>query len=127
MVLRALDALAGRAEEIKPAELQRDMAPILVEGERIEKAFRVIRDLFVFTNYRLILVDYQGLTGKKVEYMSIPYKSIAAFSVETAGHFDRDSELKIWVRNMGVIEKEFKKDTNILGIQQTLAKYVLSQ
>ena len=44
----------------------------------------------------MIIVDKQGVTGKKVEYKSIPYKSISRFSVETSGHFDLDAELKIW-------------------------------
>ncbi len=61
----------------------------------IEKAYQLIRDLFVFTNKRLILVDKQDLTGHKVEYQSLPYKSIIHFSVETAGHFDLDAMLKI--------------------------------
>lgn len=61
----------------------------------IEKAYQLIRDLFVFTNKRLILVDKQDLTGHKVEYHSLPYKSITHFSFETAGHFDLDAVLKI--------------------------------
>jgi len=55
----------------------------------------LIRALFVFTNKRLILVDKQGLTGNKVEYHSLPYRIITHFSVETAGHFDLDAELKV--------------------------------
>lgn len=34
-----------------------------------------MRDMFIFTNKRLVLVDKQGLTGKKVEYHSVPYRS----------------------------------------------------
>ena len=55
----------------------------------------MIRDLFVFTNKRLILVDKQGLTGNKVEYHSLPYRTITHSRVETAGHFDLDAELKV--------------------------------
>ena len=66
-------------------------------GERIEKAYQLLRDLFVFTNKRLILVDKQGLTGSKVEYRSLPYGSITHFSVEASGHFDLDAELKVWI------------------------------
>lgn len=79
----------------------------------------------VFTDKRLILVDKQGVTGKKVEYHSIPYKSITHFSVESAGHFDLDAELKIWISGTNEpISKEFKKDKNIYDVQRTLAKYV---
>jgi hypothetical protein len=90
-----LDGLMGNASEIEPSKIAGDFARVLAPGERIEKAYQLIRDLFVFTNRRLILVDRQGLTGNKVEYHSLPYRSITHFSVETAGHFDLDAELKI--------------------------------
>ena len=57
---------------------------ILLEGENVNAAFKLVRDIIVFTDKRLILVDKQGLTGKKTEIQSIPYKSISRFSVETA-------------------------------------------
>jgi len=90
-----LDGLMGNAPEIEPVKIEGDFARALSSGERIEKAYQLIRSLFVFTNKRLILVDKQGLTGNKVEYHSLPYKNITHFSVETAGHFDLDAELKI--------------------------------
>ena len=82
--------------------------------------------MMVFTPKRLILVDKQGLTGKKVEYLSIPWSSIIAFATETAGSWDLDSELKIWVKGQSAPTiKRFKKGSNILAVQQTLARYVL--
>jgi len=54
-----------------------------------------VRDGFLFTNRRLILVDKQGLIGKKVEYQSTPFKNVIRFAVETAGTFDLDAELKL--------------------------------
>ena len=92
-----LDGLMGNASEIDPARIEGDFVRVLAGGERVEKAYQLIRDLFVFTNKRLILVDKQGLTGNKVEYHSLPYRNITHFSVETAGHFDLDAELKIWI------------------------------
>lgn len=121
-----LNAIFGIASEINPAQLETEFSPILVEGERITAAFKNVRDLFVFTERRLILADKQGLTGKKVEYHSIPYRSISQFSVETAGHFDMDSELKIWISSNPLpLKKDFKKGTDIVGIQKVLAAYVL--
>ncbi len=90
-----LDGLMGNASEIDPAKIEGDFARVLAGGERIEKAYQLLRDLFVFTNKRLVLVDKWGLTGSKVEYHSLPYWSITHFSVETAGHFDLDAELKV--------------------------------
>ncbi|SMG15283.1 PH domain-containing protein [Paenibacillus aquistagni] len=121
------DGLMGNASEIKPQEVEQELRPILTEGEAVESVFKVIRDMFVFTNKRLILIDKQGITGKKTDYHSVPYKSISHFSVETAGTFDVDSELKIWISS-GVeptISKEFRKDSNVFAVQATLAKHVL--
>lgn len=121
-----LDGMMGNASEIEVSEIQEDFSQVLSESERIEKAYRLIRDLFVFTNKRLILVDKQGLTGNKVEYHSLPYKSIIHFSVETAGHFDLDAELKIWISGNPVpIQKRFNKNLNIYEVQSVLAGYVL--
>lgn len=122
------NAIFGTASQINPAELQSEMQPVLIEGEEIAGAFKIFRDLFVFTQCRLILVDKQGMTGKKVEYHSIPYKSISQFSVETAGRFDRDAELKIYISsNPHPIIKEFKKGTDIVQLQKLLASYILTQ
>lgn len=121
-----INAIFGTASQINPAELEVEFAPLLIDGEHITGAFKVVRDLFVFTQLRLILADKQGLTGKKVEYHSIPYKSISQFAVETAGRFDMDAELKIWISSNPVpLKKEFKKGTDILGIQKLLATHLL--
>ncbi|MGB3681390.1 MAG: PH domain-containing protein [Rubrobacteraceae bacterium] len=121
-----LDGMMGNASEIEVSEIQEDFSQVLSGEERIEKAYRLLRDLFVFTNKRLILVDKQGLTGNKVEYHSLPYKSITHFSVETAGHFDLDAELKIWISgNPMPIQKRFNKNLNIYEVQSVLAGYVL--
>lgn len=121
-----LSGLFGNASATSAEDLANEFRPILTDGEQIDQAFRLVRDLYVFTNKRLILVDKQGLTGSKVEYHSIPYKSITHFSVETAGHFDLDSELKIWLSGRHEpFEKEFRKGSNIIEIQRTLARHVL--
>ena len=121
-----LSGLMGHSSEINAADLEKDFLNILIEGEQIVKAYQVIRDLFVFTDKRMILVDKQGLTGKKVEYKSIPYRFITHFSVETAGSFDYDSELKIWVSGQPLpIQKEIKKGANIIDLQKTLASLIL--
>ena len=120
-----LGGLMGNASEVDGDKLQQELADVLVAGESVDSAYKVLRDTFVFTNKRLILIDRQGLTGKKVEYLSVPYKSMVSFAVETAGTFDMDSELKIWVSGQGVLQKTFSKGSNIVKVQQSLAKYVL--
>lgn len=120
------DGLMGNASESNINEVRKDFAHILAPTENIEKAYKLIRDMFIFTNKRLILVDKQGMTGKKTEYHSLPYKSITHFSIETAGHFDLDAELKIWISGTAMpIEKTFNKSLNIYELQSVLAEYVL--
>lgn len=121
-----LNSLLGNASEIDIANVQQELAPVLVPGENIGKGFKLFRDLFVFTDHRLILIDKQGLTGSKVTYHSILYRSITQFSVETAGSFDADAELKIWVSGGGLpFTKELKRGTDVVGLQQYLAFCVL--
>lgn len=120
------DGLMGNASEVKVEEVQKELSHVLASSERIERAYRLIRDMFIFTNKRLILVDKQGLTGKKTEIHSIPYRSITHFSIETAGHFDLDAELKIWISGSAApVEKTFNKSLNIYELQSVLAEYVL--
>jgi hypothetical protein len=123
-----VNAIFGTASKISPEDIQNEFSPLLVEGEEIVGAFKVVRDLFVFTQCRLILADKQGLTGSKVEYHSIPYKSISQFSVETAGLLDMDAELKIYISSNPIpLKKEFKKGTDILQIQKLLSTYVINR
>ncbi|KIP21145.1 hypothetical protein JV16_01639 [Anoxybacillus ayderensis] len=121
-----LDGLMGNATKADINEVEKELEVIIAENEKIELAFKLVRDLIVFTNTRLILIDKQGMTGKKVEYLSVPYKSISRFSIETAGHFDLDAELKIWISSAiePTISKQFRKDKSIYDVQKALASYV---
>ena len=91
-----LSGLLGNAGVVAAEQLQADYGQLLAEGEQIEVGFKVIRDTFVFTNKRLLLVDIQGMTGKRLSIFQFIFK-ITQFSIETAGHFDLDAELKIWI------------------------------
>jgi hypothetical protein len=120
-------SLLGNAGVAQPNELANEYGNLLIEGESIEIGFKLIRDVFIFTNKRLILVDKQGLTGKKIEYLSVIYKSISRFSIETAGHFDLEAELKIWISSEvnPSVTKKFNKQVNIYDLQKVLANHVL--
>lgn len=122
-----LNALMGNAGVVTADELSKEYGNIITEGETVEIGFKLVRDVFIFTDKRLILVDKQGITGKKTEYLSILYKSIARFSIETAGHFDLDAELKIWIssENVPSISKKFNKKVNIYDLQKVLASHLL--
>jgi hypothetical protein len=123
-----LSGIFGNATQVDAQSAQKEFAAVLVPNEQIQAAFRLVRDMFIFTNKRLILVDKQGMTGNKVEYLTVPYKSIKCFAVETAGTFDRDAELKIWLSgdHAPSISKEIKKGIDIVSLQRTLAYFVLS-
>ena len=121
-----LDGMLGNASKIDPSKIQQEFAQILAAGERVEHAYQLIRDYFVFTDKRLVLVDKQGITGSKVEYHSIPYRMVTHFSIETAGTFDLDAELKIWISGNPVpLQKTFNKKLSIYEVQAVLASYVL--
>lgn len=122
-----LSSLLGNAGTVDNEKLKAEYANLLIEDEQIEIGFKLIRDTFIFTTKRLILIDKQGVTGRKTEYLSITYKSISRFSVETAGNFDLDAELKIWVSSEQTpsISKKFDKSVNVYEVQRLLAKHVL--
>lgn len=118
-------ALFGNAHTVDPAAAQKDFERLLGQGEQVQAAYQLIRDTILFTDRRLILVDKQGITGKKVEYHSVPYKSITHFAVETAGTFDLDAELKIWISGSGTpIAKTFTKGVDIYEVQAILTQFV---
>jgi len=120
------NGLMGNASEVNLESVRKEYNNILSSTERIEKAYKLIRDMFIFTDKRLILVDKQGVTGKKTEYHSIPYRSITHFSIETAGHFDLDAELKIWISGTALpIQKQFNSSLNVYELQRVLAEYCL--
>ena len=122
-----MSGLIGNAEKMDVEQAQQDYGRLLGEGEQIRAAYLLIRDAFVFTNRRLLLVDKQGMTGKKIEYHSIPYRSITHFSVETAGNFDLDAELKIWLSGTPEpVQKQFGKGVDIYEVQAILTQFVTS-
>lgn len=123
--LGIFDGMMGNASEIGASEAEKEISELLTETEKVAYAYKLVRDLIVFTNKRLIFIDKQGMTGKKVAYHSIPYKSITHFSIETAGRLDLEAELKIWIAGSGTpIEKTFNKQLNIYHVQRVLSEYV---
>jgi hypothetical protein len=110
---------------VDPASLADELQPLLVDGETVQLAFKGIRDSVVFTDKRLIAINVQGLTGKKRDYSSLPLNKVQAWSVETAGTFDLDSELDLWFSGLGRVRLEFKGSVNIRHISQLVGSHVL--
>ena len=118
--------LLGHASRADISKLQQEFQPILVDGETLVGAYKVLRDMIVFTTKRLILVDKQGMTSSKTEYQTIPYARIVRFSKESAGIGDLDAELKIWVVGQAQpIAKTFTRNGNINEAYQLLSRAVL--
>ncbi|SHE29892.1 PH domain-containing protein [Psychroflexus salarius] len=120
-------SLLGNAGTVNPEQLANDYADLLIENEEVDIGFKLVRDTLIFTNKRLIFVNIQGLTGKKREYLSIAYRSISRFSIETAGTFDLEAELKIYISSESTpsITQNFNKKVNVYDVQKVLAQYVL--
>lgn len=121
------NGMLGNATEITLQAAREQLSKTLYDGEIVKLAYKLVRDMIVLTDTRLIIVDKQGITGKKTEYKTIPYKSISRFSVETAGNFDFDSELKIYISSEvePTISLNFGNDKSIEDIQKALAMAIL--
>jgi hypothetical protein len=123
-----LSGLLGHSSKTDIGKLQREFEPLLAEGEELVAAYRVLRDLLVFTTKRLIFVNKQGVTGSKVEYLTIPYERITRFSKESAGILDLEAELKIWiVGQREPIQRTFTRNDNVNEVYQLLSKAVLAE
>jgi len=120
-----MNGLMGNAAKLDAAQVVTEYGRLLAADEQVIAGYTLVRDAFIFTDRRVILIDKQGLTGKKVEYHTLPYKTITHFSVETAGSFDLDAELKIWLSGMAApIEKQFSKGVDIYEVQALTAHHV---
>ncbi len=120
------DALINNAGEVNVSEIEGEVTQLLADNETVIRAFKLVRDFIIFTNKRVLMIDKQGITGKKVSYHSIPYKSITQYSLETAGTFDLDAELKIWVSGLSTpLEQKISKGCDIVSLQRELANHVL--
>jgi len=121
-----ISGLIGNAAETDIEAVKKEYGKLLGRSEDVIQAYQWVRDLLIFTDFRLILVDIQGATGKKVDYHSIPYKSIRHFAVESTGHFDLEAELKIWVAGLGAepLVYTFSKDADVYKVQALLAECV---
>lgn len=121
-----ISGLIGNAAETGIEDVKKDYGKLLGRNEDVIQAYQWVRDLLIFTDFRLIMVDIQGATGKKVDYHSIPYRSIRHFAVESTGHFDLEAELKIWVSGLGAepLVYTFSRDADVYKVQALLAECV---
>jgi len=115
--------------KLKPIETNKvrdDFLKFLIDGESIFAAFKTIRDQVVFTNKRIISANVQGITGSKVDYTSLPYNKIQAFSVETSGTLDLDCEIEVYLSELGKAKFEIKGSFDLLSFNKIISEYVLA-
>ena len=115
----------AKLKQADPNTVIKDIQPLLITSEQVLSAYKGIRDYVVFTDKRVISVNVQGMTGKKKDFSSLPYSKISAFSVETAGILDMDSELEMYFSGLGKVKFEFSGQSNIVQIGQIIANYTL--
>ena len=70
--------------QVYDQKLRNDPA-ILLDEEKALRAFQSGRDVTVYTDRRIVVIDVQGLSGQRVKYESIPLKFMYGFEFETAG------------------------------------------
>ena len=114
-----------KLKQVNSNEFSTLIQPIMVENEVIISAYKSIRDSIVFTNKRIIAINVQGITGTKKDFTSLPFKKITAYSVETAGMIDMDSELELWFSGLGKVKFEFKSNANVSEICRIISTYAL--
>ncbi len=119
------DANCINLKEINPSLVRRELNDLLVSDEMIIQCFQTIRDQVIFTNKRIFVINVQGLTGKKVSYLSYPYSKIVAYGIQTAGMIDIDCELVISMQNGMHLQFDFLSTVNIKTICSNIQKYIL--
>ncbi|MCC8150545.1 MAG: PH domain-containing protein [Lachnospiraceae bacterium] len=108
-----------------PKVVMDQIGPLLIDGKNVIGVYKAIRDYCVFTDKRVIAVNVQGVTGKKKDFSSLPYSKVSAFSVETAGVLDLDSELEMYFSGLGKVKFEFTGRSDIVQIGKIIGCYAL--
>ena len=99
--------------------------PLFISDEEFIGEYQAIRDYVIFTNKRIISVNVQGITGKKKDFTTLPYSKIQAFSVETSGVLDLDSELELYFSGLGKVKFEFTSGSDIVTLGKLISEKIL--
>ncbi len=115
--------------KLKPIEsdkVREDFHKFMIDGETIFAAFKSVRDQVVFTNKRIIAANVQGVTGSKVDYTSLPYSKIQAFSVESSGTLDLDCEIEVYLSELGMVRFEIRGSFDLILFNKYISQYILA-
>ncbi|KWZ78244.1 PH domain-containing protein [Anaerococcus tetradius] len=119
------DSNTFNLKQIDLSKVRREVLDFLVGGEDMVQAFETIRDQVIFTTKRIIVVNVQGITGKKRSYISYPYSKVQYFGVESAGLLDIDSELILAFTDGSKLSFDFRSNVDIIKISKCIAQFVL--
>ncbi len=114
-----------KLKEVEKNMFDATVTAFYVNGEETISCYKAIRDYIVFTNKRMIVVDVQGITGKKKEYSIFPYSKLQAFSVETAGIIDIDTDVDLVFAGLGTVHLEFTLGTDVAKLLRLISAYIL--
>ena len=117
----------ARLKKTSDDSFDKHIKDLLIDNETVIGTYQSVRDGVVFTNKRIIAINIQGVTGKKKDFTSIPYNKITTYSLETAGVFDLDSELEIFLSGVGKVKFEFTGSTNVKEICKVISEHSLEQ
>lgn len=91
------DAIQGglfnNYSQVAPEQAYEEYNIYLMKDEGIKQAFKLVRDVMLFTDKRIIFIDKTGVTGSKAKIQSINYFSIVEVELHTAGFRFDDSDL----------------------------------
>ncbi len=122
-----INDMIGITLELNQAEMEERIAKFLLENEKLIKGYQIVRDVMILTDKRIIIVDYLGLRGKKIEYQMIPYHKINRLYIETPGNLDTDYTLKIFISgSLEPIEKQIKSDVDIHELNRIIFSHMIT-
>lgn len=75
-------------------EIPKDISKYFIEGETLVMAFRSVRDIGIFTNKRILLIDKKGIRGFRQRISSVNYSSICSYDINIR-HIDTFIDLTL--------------------------------
>lgn len=119
------DSNTFNLKAIDSNKVRSEVYDFLILDEEIIASFATIRDQVIFTNKRIFVINVQGLVGKKISYVSYPYKKVQYFGIETAGLLDIDSELILVFNDGNKLSFDFRTSVDITKICKIISSFVL--
>ena len=119
------DSNTFNLKQIDLISVRKEVFDFLVADEDLIQAFETIRDQVIFTTKRILVINVQGITGKKKSYISYPYSKVQYFGIETAGVLDIDSELILAFNDGSKLSFDFRSNVDITKISKCIAQFVL--